>query len=97
MHVQPPLSPPVPPPSDQDRLRQLLASLGLLSLDPANLLVVAAAGSQMYNLATPTSDTDYIIVYREPTEVGQFLSGSRSLNRFVFFFFCYRQYYLPVP
>ena len=23
----------------------------------------------MYNLALPTSDTDYIIVYREPTEV----------------------------
>lgn len=38
-------------------------------MTPENILVVAEAGSHMYGLATPTSDTDYIIVFRQPTEV----------------------------
>ena len=38
-------------------------------MTPEDVLVVARAGSHMYGLATPTSDTDYIIVFREPTEV----------------------------
>ena len=38
-------------------------------MDPANVLVLAEAGSHMYGLSTPTSDTDYIIVYRQPTKV----------------------------
>ena len=35
-----------------------------------DVVLVARGGSQMYGLALPTSDTDYIIVYKEPTEVG---------------------------
>ena len=38
-------------------------------MNPDNILAVAESGSHMYGLATPTSDTDYIIVFREPTEV----------------------------
>ena len=38
-------------------------------MDPANVLVLAEAGSHMYGVSTPTSDTDYIIVYRQPTKV----------------------------
>ena len=30
---------------------------------------MAEAGSHMYGLSTPTSDVDYIVVYKEPTEV----------------------------
>ena len=43
--------------------------MGITSVTPEDVLVVARAGSHMYGLATPTSDTDYIIVFREPTEV----------------------------
>ena len=63
---------PFPPallPSELDQLVQLLSSLGLTSMDPVNVLVLAEAGSRMYGLSTPTSDTDYIIVYRRPTKV----------------------------
>lgn len=64
------LYPPAQPTTvTEDFLRELLSSQGLSSILPRDVLVVARAGSHMYNLATPTSDVDYIIVYREPTEV----------------------------
>ena len=55
--------------SDQEKLTAFLVSMGITSVTPENILVVAEAGSHMYGLATPTSDTDYIIVFRQPTEV----------------------------
>ena len=50
-------------------LTGFLLSMGITSVNPEDVLVVAKSGSHMYGLATPTSDTDYIIVFREPTEV----------------------------
>ena len=32
------------------------------------MIVLVEAGSKMYGLSTPTSDTDYIIAYRNRTE-----------------------------
>jgi len=40
----------------------------LADINPDNVIVLAEAGSKMYGLSTPTSDTDYIIVYRNRTE-----------------------------
>ena len=56
-----------PHPSDHQRLSQLVASIGMADIDPAHILVAAEAGSHLYNLTLPTSDTDYIIIYRHPT------------------------------
>lgn len=57
--------------------------MGITSVTPENVLVVAESGSHMYGLATPTSDTDYIIIYREPTEVSIviFQSGLSCVTR----------------
>ena len=44
---------------------------GVPSVIPDQVLVVAKGGSRMYNLATPTSDTDYLVVYLDSTEVGE--------------------------
>jgi hypothetical protein len=55
-------------PPDSDPLRGFLDSLGLGLVHSRDVIVIAKAGSHMYNLATPTSDTDYIVVFREPTD-----------------------------
>ena len=52
-------------------VKELLQAAGVPSLTPEQVLVVAKGGSRMYNLATPTSDTDYIVVYRDSTEVSE--------------------------
>ena len=52
---------------DQERLVKLLDSIGIRGIEPTNILVAAEAGSHLYNLTLPTSDTDYIIIYRHPT------------------------------
>ena len=52
---------------DQERLAKLLNSIGVGGIEPTNILVAAEAGSHLYNLTLPTSDTDYIIIYRHPT------------------------------
>ena len=57
-----------PRPSDHQRLAQLVDSIGMSGIDPAHILVAAEAGSHLYNLTLPTSDTDYIIIYRHPTQ-----------------------------
>ena len=57
-----------PHPSDHQRLANLMESIGVKGIDPAQVLVVAEAGSHLYNLSLPTSDTDYIVIYRHPTE-----------------------------
>ena len=70
LHFSTALFPPTQPTAmTEDSLRELLASQGLSSIHPRDVLVVARAGSHMYNLATATSDVDYIVVFREPTEV----------------------------
>ena len=58
----------MPHPSDHQRLAHLMESIGVEGIDPTQILVVAEAGSHLYNLSLPTSDTDYIVIYRHPTE-----------------------------
>jgi hypothetical protein len=49
----------------------LLEEIGgpVASLKPEQILMITRAGSYMYGLSTPTSDTDYVIIYAENTEV----------------------------
>ena len=73
------LSPPVDPTeSDKQRLAVLLKDIGMASISPSDVLAVCEAGSRLYNLALPTSDTDYIVIYRHPTQ--QLISSCRSLK-----------------
>ena len=73
---------PEPALSNQDRLRELLASLDL-SLDPRNVLAVSEGGSHLYGLSTHTSDTDYLVIFREPTEVSDTPGGTQCLHVWV--------------
>ncbi|KAK7095814.1 uncharacterized protein [Littorina saxatilis] len=52
------------------RLLQLMLEIGgpLTKLTPDQVLLVARAGSYMYGLSTPDSDTDYVVVYRDKTQ-----------------------------
>jgi len=50
-----------------DKLKTLLAEISA-NVNPNDIIVLAEAGSKMYGLSTPTSDTDYIIVYRNSTQ-----------------------------
>jgi len=50
-----------------NKLETLLKEISA-DIDPDDIIVLAEAGSKMYGLSTPTSDTDYIIVYRNRTE-----------------------------
>ena len=72
-----------PPTPIAASLRALLDSEGLKKVNTCDVIVVARAGSQMYNLALPISDTDYIIVYKEPTEVGGALESIIILLNFL--------------
>ena len=63
---------------DHERLAKLMESIGVGGIDPAHVLVAAKAGSHLYNLTLPTSDTDYIIVYRHPT--GELISSVTLLK-----------------
>lgn len=58
-------------PSDADlkKLTEVLSLTRLSGVRPHQVIAVAEAGSHMYGLSTPTSDVDYIIVYKEPMEV----------------------------
>lgn len=51
----------------RQRLSELFASLKLSGFEPEQVLVVCEAGSKLYNLSLPTSDTDYIIIFQHPT------------------------------
>lgn len=53
---------------DSDPHRNFLDSHNLSFLHSRDLVMVAKGGSHMYNLATPTSDIDYIVIYKQPTE-----------------------------
>ncbi|KAK7095830.1 uncharacterized protein [Littorina saxatilis] len=52
------------------RLLQLMLEIGgpLTKLTPDQVLLVARAGSYMYGLSTPDSDTDYVVVYRDTSQ-----------------------------
>lgn len=50
-----------------DKLKALLKEISA-DINPNDIIVLAEAGSKLYGLSTPTSDTDYIIVYRNQTE-----------------------------
>ena len=52
-------------------LLQLMQEVGgpVSKLTPGQVLLVARAGSFMYGLSTPDSDVDYVVVYRDHTEV----------------------------
>ena len=41
----------------------------MCEIPPENIVMVARAGSYIYNLSTPESDIDYIIIYKEATKV----------------------------
>ncbi|KAL5460428.1 hypothetical protein EMCRGX_G033875 [Ephydatia muelleri] len=60
----------LPEPSDADlkKLTEVLSLTRLSGVRPHQVIAVAEAGSHMYGLSTPTSDVDYIIVYKEPME-----------------------------
>ena len=38
-------------------------------ISPENIVMITRAGSYIYNLCTPESDIDYIIIYKETTKV----------------------------
>ena len=71
---------PSPHLSEEDtlRLRELLKDLKLSGIHPEDVLVVCEVGSKLYNLALPTSDSDYIVIFRHPTSA--ILSSVRSLR-----------------
>lgn len=70
------LSPPVEPAeSERKSLSVLLESIGMASIPPCDVLAVCEAGSRLYDLALPTSDRDFIVIYRHPT---QYLISSRK-------------------
>lgn len=73
------LSPSVDPgESDKQRLTSLLKDIGMAGIPPCDVLAVCEAGSRLYNLALPTSDSDYIVIYRHPTQ--KLISSCRSLK-----------------
>ncbi|KAK3091443.1 hypothetical protein FSP39_019882 [Pinctada imbricata] len=51
-------------------LTKLMSDIGgpVSTFQPEQILLVARAGSYLYGLSTPTSDIDYLIVYKEPTK-----------------------------
>ena len=59
------------PDSEQSELRSLLEKIGgvVSKMAPENIIMITQAGSYIYNLSMPSSDVDYIVVYKEPTEV----------------------------
>ena len=54
-----------------EKLKTLLEKVGgvIGGMSPENIVMMARAGSFIYNLSTPQSDIDYIIIYKDPTEV----------------------------
>ncbi len=59
------------PASEHDELLSLLEKIGgvVSKMPPENIIMITQAGSYIYNLSMPSSDVDYIVVYKEPTEV----------------------------
>merc|ERR1719239_1430310 len=67
----------------QSHLKILLEKIGgpVLTFNPSDVLLVAVAGSAMYNLNTPESDVDYLVVYRKPTE--EILSATGKITEMI--------------
>ena len=68
----------VPSISDQKKIGELLDTIGMSTIQSCDVLMMVEAGSRLYNLALPTSDIDYIVVYRHPTN--QLLESCRDLK-----------------
>ncbi|KAK3764311.1 hypothetical protein RRG08_008793 [Elysia crispata] len=66
-------------PDDISKLQELMQKVGgpVSSMKPEQIILVAVAGSAMYNLNTPTSDIDYVVVYSTP--VDNLLSATKKL------------------
>lgn len=64
--------------ADEQRLSELLSQLKLAGIQPQDVLVVCEVGSKLYNLSLPTSDSDYIVIFRHPTTA--ILTSVRSLK-----------------
>ena len=62
MKAPPPLAP-----ADHQAVSELLCTLNLEEIAPPDVLLICLAGSTLYNLSLPTSDKDYIVVFRRPT------------------------------
>ena len=60
-------------PDDISKLQELTQKVGgpVSSMKPEQIILVAVAGSAMYNLNTPTSDIDYVVVYSTPVDVSE--------------------------
>jgi len=58
-------------PDEHTSLLTLMVEIGgpVAKLSTEQILLISRAGSYMYNLSTPTSDVDYVIIYREKTQV----------------------------
>lgn len=74
------LTPSQCPKDDLSEMMSVLEEVGgpVAKLKPEQILLIARAGSYMYNLSTPTSDTDYVIIYAENTE--KYLSSCKWLT-----------------
>lgn len=53
--------------TDELRVSELLCSLNMGKIAAIDVLMVCLAGSRLYNLSLPSSDKDYIVVFRRPT------------------------------
>lgn len=53
------------------KLQDLMRTVGgpVSTMRPEQIILVAVAGSAMYNLNTPTSDIDYVVVYSTPVDI----------------------------
>ena len=71
-----------------DKLRALLKEISA-DINPDDVIVLAEAGSKMYSLSTPTSDTDYIIVYRNRTEDIISTTNNLKVHYFIFMYYTY--------
>ena len=59
---------------DTARLKEMLSSIGgeIANMDLSQILMITKAGSFLYDVQTPQSDVDYVIIYADPVEVNSF-------------------------
>ncbi len=67
--------------SDRENLLGLLQNVGgvVSKMSPENIVMIARAGSYLYNLSTPQSDVDYLVIYAQPTQVSTILRYAHDL------------------
>ena len=73
-------------PDDVSKLQELMQKVGgpVSTMKPEQVILVAVAGSAMYNLNTPSSDIDYVVVYSTPVNVRQFLVFQNTIGLIFF-------------